>query len=46
LSVVFYGCEIWSLKLREERRLREFEIRVLRRTIGSKREEVPGNGEN
>jgi len=42
LSVVLYGCEIWSLKLREERRLREFEIRVLRRTIGSKREEVPG----
>jgi len=31
LSVVFYGCETWSLTLREERRLRVFESRVLRR---------------
>ena len=31
LSVVFYGCETWSLKLREERKLRVFENMVLRR---------------
>jgi len=35
-----YGCEIWSLTLREERRLRVFENRVLRRIFGSKRDEV------
>jgi len=42
LPVVLYGCETWSLKLREERRLRVFENRVLRRIIGSKRDEVTG----
>jgi hypothetical protein len=31
LPVVLYGCETWSLKLREEHRLRVFENRVLRR---------------
>ena len=31
LPVVLYGCETWSLKLREERRQRVFENRVLRR---------------
>jgi hypothetical protein len=31
LSVVLYGCENWSLTLREEHRLRVFENRVLRR---------------
>jgi hypothetical protein len=31
LPVVFYGCETWSLTLREEHRLRVFENRVLRR---------------
>jgi len=35
-----YGCETWSLSLREERRLRVFENRVLRRIYGSKRYEV------
>jgi hypothetical protein len=35
-----YGCEIWSLTLREERRLRVFENRVLRRIFGPKRDEV------
>ena len=30
LAVVLYGCETWSLTLREERRLRVFENRVLR----------------
>jgi hypothetical protein len=31
-----YGCETWSLTLREERRLRVFESRVLTRIFGSK----------
>jgi len=42
LPVVVYGCETWSLTLREERRLRVFENRVLRRIFGSKRDEVKG----
>ena len=42
LPVVLYGCEIWSLTLREERRLRVFENGVLRRIFGPKREEVTG----
>jgi len=46
LPVVLYGCETWSLTLREERRLRVFENRVLRRVFGHKRDEVTGNGEN
>ena len=46
LTVVLYGCETWSLILREERRLRVFENRVLRRVSGPKRDEVTGNGEN
>jgi hypothetical protein len=40
LPVVLYGCETWSLILREERRLRMFENRVLRRLFGPKRDEV------
>ena len=40
LPVVLYGCETWSLTLREERRLRVFENRVLRRVFGPKRDEV------
>jgi hypothetical protein len=40
LPVVLYGCETWSLTLREEHRLREFENRVLRRILGPKRDEV------
>jgi hypothetical protein len=42
LSVVLYGCETWYLTLREERRLRVFENRVLRRIFGPKRDEVKG----
>jgi hypothetical protein len=42
LPVVLYGCEIWSLILREERRLRVFENRVLRRVFGLRRDEVTG----
>jgi hypothetical protein len=41
-----YGCDTWSLTLREERRLRVFENRVVRRVFGPKRDEVTGNGEN
>jgi len=40
LLVVLYGCETWSLTLREERRLGVFENRVLRRVFGPKRDEV------
>ena len=40
LPVVLYGCENWSLTLREESRLRVFENRVLRRIFGAKRDEV------
>jgi hypothetical protein len=40
LPVVLYGCETWSLTLREEHRLRVFENRVLRRIFGPKRNEV------
>jgi len=39
LPVVLYGCETWSLTLREERRLRVFENGVLRRVFGPKRDE-------
>jgi hypothetical protein len=37
-----YGCETWSLTLREEHRLRVSEIKVMRRLSGRKREEVAG----
>jgi hypothetical protein len=40
--VVLYGCETWSLTLREEHTLRLFENRVLRRIFGPKRDEVKG----
>jgi hypothetical protein len=40
LPVVLYGCEAWSLTLREKRRLKVFENRVLRRMFGPKRDEV------
>jgi hypothetical protein len=40
--VVLYGCETWSLTLREEHRLSVFENRVLRRIFGPKRDEVKG----
>jgi sorting nexin-29 len=42
LPVVLFGCETWSLTMREERRLRVFENRVLRRVFGPKRDEVMG----
>jgi hypothetical protein len=40
--VILYGCEIWSLTLREEHRQRVFENKVLRRIFGPKRDEVTG----
>ena len=42
LPVVLYGCENWSLKLREERKLRVFENMVLRSIFGPRRDEVTG----
>ena len=42
LPVVLYGCETWLLTLRDERRLRVFQNRVLRRVFGPKRDEVTG----
>ena len=42
LPVVLYGCETWSLTLREEHRLRVFENRVLRRIFGPRRDGVTG----
>jgi hypothetical protein len=41
-TVVLYGCETWSLTLRQEHRLRVFENRVLRRKFGPKRDEATG----
>jgi len=42
LPVVLYGCEAWSLTLREQRKLRVFENMVLRRIFGPWRDEVTG----
>jgi hypothetical protein len=42
LPVVLYGCETWSLTLREKDRLRIFKIMVLRRIFGLTRKEVTG----
>jgi hypothetical protein len=45
LPVVLYGCETWSITLREERRLRLFENRVLRGIFATNEEGVTGTGE-
>jgi hypothetical protein len=42
LPVVLYGCETWSVALREEHKLRAFENRVLRRMFGLGKDEVTG----
>ncbi|KAJ4437498.1 hypothetical protein ANN_17643 [Periplaneta americana] len=42
LPVVLYGCETWTLTLREEQRLRMFENKVLRKISGAKRDDVTG----
>jgi hypothetical protein len=46
LPAFLYGCETWSITLREERRLRAFENRMLKGIFGPKKDEVTGNGEN
>jgi hypothetical protein len=43
ILLVLRGCETWSLPLREKRRLRVSENRVLRRIFGPKRNEVIGD---
>jgi hypothetical protein len=43
LPAVLYGCNTWSLTLREEHRLSVFEKRVMRRIFGLKRDEVTGD---
>jgi hypothetical protein len=43
LPVVLYGCETWSLILREKHRLGVFKNMVLRRIVGPRRDEVTGN---
>ena len=42
MPVVAYGCETWPRILREERRLKVFESRVLRKIFGPRRDEVTG----
>ena len=42
LPVVLYGCETWSLTLREEHRLRLFENKVHRKIFGAKKDEITG----
>jgi hypothetical protein len=42
LPVILYGCETWSLTLRQEHRLRVFENKVLRRIFGPKKDQVTG----
>jgi hypothetical protein len=42
LPVVLYGCETWSLTLREKKKLRVFKNVVLRRIFGPRRDEVTG----
>ena len=42
LAVVLYGCETWSLALREEHRLWVFENKVLRKIFGAKSAEITG----
>jgi hypothetical protein len=42
LPVVLYGCETWSLTVREEHKLRVLENRVLRRIFGPRRNGVTG----
>jgi hypothetical protein len=42
LPVVLYGCETWSLTVREKHKLRVFENKMLRRIFGPKRDRVTG----
>jgi hypothetical protein len=43
LPVVLYGCETWSVRLREEHRLMVFDSRVIRKIFRPKRDEITGN---
>jgi hypothetical protein len=43
LPVVLYGCETWSHTLREERRLRVFEYRLLRKYLGLDKKKIGGH---
>ena len=43
LSVVLYGCETWSLILREEMKLRMIENKIFRRIFGPRRVELTGH---
>jgi len=42
IKILLYGCEAWSLILREERKLKVFENMVLRRIFGPRRDKVTG----
>jgi hypothetical protein len=42
LPLVLNGCETWSLRLREEHRLKVFENRVLRRILGPNKDKIIG----
>ena len=42
LPVVLYGCETWSLTLKEEHRLGVFKNKVLRKIFGAKKDEITG----
>jgi len=42
LPITLYGCETWSVTLREEHRLRVFSVRLLRKIFGLKWDEVTG----
>ena len=42
LPVILYGCETWSLTLREEKRLQVFENKVLRKIFGPNRDDETG----
>ena len=41
-TIILYGCETWSLTMREERRLRVFEKKILRKIFGAKKNEITG----
>ena len=41
--VILYGCETWSLTLREEHKIRVFENKILRKIFGAKKDEITGD---
>ena len=45
LLVVLYGCETWSLTLREEHRLRVFKNKLLRKIFGAKKDKITGEND-